>query len=445
MVLARPSRIVYTAHMTWHLDAEHTLGKSLRVRRYMLPNGLRIVLSCDRSAPIFSYQTWYRVGSRHEQPGATGMAHFFEHLMFGETAQVPTGEFDRLIEAVGGDNNAATWRDWTYYRTSLPAKELDLAIRLESDRMCHLTLSDEQVETERGVVMSERAEQVDDDIDGFLDEQLCALAYRKHPYGWPTIGHMADIRSLDRTAIDTFYRTYYAPNNAIVVVVGDIDEDRTLATIARAYGDIPAADIPASQVVLEPDQSAPRLATFTRPVAAERLLVGYKIPGQGHPDWAVADFISALLCSGPSSRLYRRLVVDSEMASSVDCGVPPFRDPALFRFSVNLARSRSAAEAIDAIDAELQTLARSAVPALELAKVKNGIETDFWAELEDCDGKAENFGHFEATLGDFRQLFAQAERLARVTADDIQRVAATYLQPELRTVVVARPSGSEAS
>lgn len=431
--------------MTWHLDAEHTLGQSLRVRRYVLANGLRIVLSSDRSAPIFSYQTWYRVGSRHERPGATGMAHFFEHLMFGETANVPAGEFDRLIEAAGGDNNAATWRDWTYYRTSLPAAELDLAVRLESDRMRHLTLSDDQVETERGVVMSERQERVDDDIDGFLDEQLDALAYRSHPYGWPTIGHMNDIRNLKRRAIGEFYRTYYAPNNAIVVVVGDIDENQALAAIARAYGDIPAADIPAPGAVDEPAQSEPRLATFTRPVAAERLLVGYKVPGLGHPDWAVADFISALLCSGPSSRLYRRLVVDTEMASSVDGGVPPFRDPALFRFSVNLARGRQATEAIDAIDAELQALAETAVPALELAKIKNGVETDFWTEMEDCDGKAENLGHYEATLGDFSQLFAVAERLAQVTDDDIRRVAATYFLPELRTAVVARPSEGQPS
>lgn len=373
------------------------------------------------------------------------MAHFFEHLMFGETAHFGAGEFDRLIEEVGGDNNAATWADWTYYRTSLPASELALAVHLESDRMRHLALSDERVETEREVVMSERQERVDDDIDGFLDERLNTLAYRVHPYGWPTIGWMDDIRALHKRAIHEFYRTYYAPNNAIITLVGDIDEEAALRAIADAYGDIPAAEIPRPEERVEPEQESPRRETFERPVAAERLLVGYKVPGQSHPDWAVADFIGALLSAGPSSRLYRRLVVDAEMASSVDGGVPPFKDPALFRFAVNMARGRSADEALLVIDDELRKLAEENVPAGELDKVKNGVETDFWTEMEDCDGKAETLGHYEATLGDFRAVFDLAARLAKVRAEDIRRVAGRYFRPEHRSVVVARPPGHDST
>ncbi len=428
--------------MSWTLDAEQALGNSLRIRRFIRSNGLRLVLLCDPAAPVFSYQTWYDVGSRDEQVGATGMAHFFEHLMFGETSTHPEGEFDRLIEEVGGDNNAATWTDWTSYRTSLPSKELDLAVRLESDRMRNLTLSDEQLRTEREVVMSERRERVDDDIDGLLDEQLNALAYRVHPYRWPTIGWMEDIHDLAKVDVQRFYDTFYAPNNATIVLVGDVDEARALDAIARHYGDIPASARPERAAIQEPEQTQERHMAIVRPVNAERLVAGYKIPGQGHPDWAVLDFISALLCGGPSSRLYHKLVVDLQMATSIDCGVTPFRDPTLFRISLNMTRDNTAADALQKVDETLAQLVERRIDDAELTKVKNGVETDFWIAMEDCDGKADSLGHYEATLGDFRELFHIAERLAAVTADDIRRVANTYLQPERRSVVVAHPSGS---
>ena len=431
--------------MSWTLDAEHALGTSLRIRRFTWPNGLRLLLLCDHAAPIFSFQTWFRVGSRHERPGATGMAHFFEHLMFGETANQPLGAFDRMIEEVGGDNNAATWNDWTFYSTSLPAAELELAMRLESDRMCNLTLSDDQLATEREVVMSERKERVEDDVDGFLDEKLSELAYRVHPYRWPTIGWMDDIRSLGKDQVNRFYRTYYAPNNATIVLVGAVEENRALELVDRYYGAIPASELAAAEVVTEPPQDAERRAEHQLPVAAERLLVGYKVPGQGHPDWAAIDFVGALLCGSPSARLYRQLVVETQMATSLDAGVPPFRDPALFRVTVNMARGHRAEDGIAALDHQLAELATTPVPERELLKIKNGLETDFWTDMEDCDGKAETLGHYETTLGDFRQLFHLADRFSQVTADDIQRVVTTYLQPSLRSIVIGRPLDSEES
>lgn len=426
--------------MSWSLSAEHALGKSLRIRRYSWTNGLRVIVLRDPAAPIFSYQTWYDVGSSDERLGATGTAHFFEHLMFGETSNHPAGAFDRLIEEAGGDNNAATWTDWTSYRTSLPATELALAVRLESDRMVNLTLSDDQVATERDVVISERRERVEDDVDGLLDERLNALAYRVHPYRWPTIGWMRDIENLAKDDIHQFYKTFYAPNNATIVLVGDVDEQRALDVIARHYGDIPASERPARPKIQEPEQVEERREVLVKPVNAERLVVGYKVPGQGHEDWAILDFIGALLCAGPSSRLYRRLVVDEQMATSVDGGIMPFRSPTLFRFAVNMTRDRIVDDALTEIDAALADLVERPIDDHELSKVKNGVETDFWIAMEDCDGKADTLGHYESTLGDFRQLFTIADRLSRVTADDIRRVTARYLQPERRTSVIATPA-----
>src|SRR5688572_24852575 len=216
------------------LEAESRIGRALHARRWRLDNGLGVIVVVDRTAPIVSYQTWYRVGSRHEEVGKTGLAHLFEHLMFAQTETLTPGEFDRVVERTGGESNAATWVDWTQYRLSLPAMDLPLAVRLESERMSRLVLTPETVEPERDVVTNERRERVEDDVDGWLDEQLMATAFEVHPYRWPTIGWMADIRSVGLDDIRAFYRTWYAPNNATLVVVGDVDEPALLQLVKDA-------------------------------------------------------------------------------------------------------------------------------------------------------------------------------------------------------------------
>ena len=429
--------------MGFALEITHPFGRDKQVKRYRFDTGLGVILLVDRAAPIVTYQTWFRVGSRHEMPGKTGIAHLFEHLMFNQTKSIAPGEFDVLIERTGGDNNAATWVDWTFYRDTLPSRDLELAIRLESDRMQHLTLDHEQLESEREVVINERMLRVEDDLDGFLDEQLMKLAYQVHPYHWPTIGWMQDIRELSLADIHAFYRTYYAPNNATIVVAGDFDATAVLELLSRYYGEIPASEIPPELAQHEPAQTEERRACFSKPIPAHRVFYGYKAPPQGHPDWAAMDFIGELLAGSPSSRLYRRLVVDREIATSIDSGVLPFRDPSLFRLELNLVRGCSPNEVEHEIETALERLRGGDISPAELEKVKSGIETDFWSQLEHCDGKAEALGHYETTLGDFRELFAMADRLHAVTADDIARVATTYLVPPQRTVVVAEPSGEE--
>ena len=424
---------------SWTLEAEGQLGRSLAVRRWRWPSGLGVITAVDRSAPVLSYQTWFRVGSRHERPGRTGMAHLFEHLMFNQTETLPPGEFDRVVERTGGESNAATWVDWTYYRLSLPARDLPLAVRLEAERMTRLVLDEGPVESERDVVTNERRERVEDDVDGWLDEQLMALAFEVHPYHWPTIGWMEDIRALPLEDIRAFYRTWYAPNNATLVVVGDFDEARLLDLVARAYGDIAPAVLPGEAGAVEPPQTAERRVTAKKPIASDRLLFGWKAPGQGDPDWAVLDLIATLLAGSPSTELHRRLVIQEEIASSVDTQLTPFRDPSLLRCAVTMARGHAAAEAIAAIDDVIDRMARVPPSPAALAKAKNLVETDFWAALVDADGKAEALGHHEAALGDFRSLTTLAERLAAVTADDVVRCVATYLRPERRSIVIAEP------
>jgi len=424
---------------SWELEAEAPAGRGVTARRYRLANGLGLIAAIDRRAPIVALQTWYRVGSRHERPGATGMAHLFEHLMFGQTEGLPPGEFDRLVERTGGESNAATWVDWTYYRLSLPARDLELGIKLEAERMQRLVLEPTPVEAERDVVTNERRERVEDDVDGWLDEQLMAHAFTEHPYRWPTIGWMEDIRALALPDIRAFYRTWYAPNNATIVCVGDFDDEKLRELIAHYYASIEPAQLPEAARVTEPEQTKERIVRAPKPIATDRLLVGYKAPGQDDPDWAALEIVSTLLAGCPSARLYRRLVIDKEAASSVDAQLTPFRDPSLLRLAVTTARGHDANEILATIDREIAALVETPPSAKEVEKAKAIAETDFWSSLVDVDGKAEALGHYETALGDFRRLSVIADRLTQVTADDVARVVRNYLLPTKRTIVIAEP------
>ncbi|MCU1276912.1 MAG: processing peptidase, partial [bacterium] len=313
------------------LVSQHPFGAGgLTARMFRMTNGLKVILVRDPSAPVFAYQTWFAVGSRHEREGITGIAHLFEHLMFNQTENHSPGELDRMIETAGGDTNAATWVDWTYYRDNLPKAELKLAVELEADRMAHLTLGETQVESEREVVANERRFRVEDDVDGFLNEELYKIAFTTHPYHWPTIGWMRDIEAISIDDCRAFYKTFYAPNNATVVLVGDVEEAPALDLIESCYGKIPSSAIPPDGAPAEPEQTSERRQSWSKPVTADKLRIGYKAPAIGHPDYAVLEVASEILFGGNSSRLHRRLVVDSEIASSTHASTAPFRDPGLY-------------------------------------------------------------------------------------------------------------------
>ena len=301
------------------------------LHRWRLGNGLGVIVLVDASAPVVAYHTWFNVGSRHERPGKTGLAHLFEHLMFGETENLRAGAFDRKLEESGAETNAATWVDWTYYHELLPADRVRrLAVRLEAERMQHLVLRDPQVASEKEVVVNERRYRVDDDVEGLANELLYKTAFSVHPYQWPTIGWMDDIKGFSPDDCVAFYRTYYAPNNATVVVVGDVRERNLLLSIRDAYGAIPSQAIPAEDVVPEPAQVEERTIELRKPTASEKLLVAFKGPALGDADHATMTMLSEILFGGRASRLYRTLVVERELAIDVRGWVSTFRDPGLF-------------------------------------------------------------------------------------------------------------------
>ena len=413
----------------------------LSASKWELDNGLTAVLMSDPTATSVSYNTWFRVGSRdeNEPAGETGLAHLFEHLMFTQTRGQPLGAFDRAIEAVGGNANAMTYYDFTAYIDNVPPDQLGLVARLESDRMVNLALDKRQVDNERDVVAEERLSSVEDSVDGSLDELMYKQAFRNHPYRWPVIGWMKDIKAMTEPKASAFYRRFYAPDNAVVVIAGRFEEAAALEALAGSYGGL-ARSSASARAVAAPELAPAKevRAALVRPVPADRLVVGYPAPGLADPDRAIYELVDELLLGGPSSRVYKKLVIEHELASSARGDVAPTRDPGLYAIWVQLTRGHTAAEAEEIILQEVAGLARTPIPERELAKAKVRLETAFWRELGSSHGKAELLGQFEIACGDFRRLFQRAGDYARVTPADVQRVVRRYLSGP-RSVVVASP------
>jgi zinc protease len=415
------------------------------LQRWRLGNGLRVIVLVDASAPVVAYYTWFNVGSRHEKPGKTGLAHLFEHLMFGETEKLKAGVFDRKLEESGAETNAATWVDWTYYHEFLPADRLRLAVDLEAERMQHLVLREPQVASEKEVVANERRYRVDDDVEGVANELLYKTAFTKHPYHWPTIGWMEDIKNFTPEDCTAFYRTYYAPNNATVVVVGDVRERSLLQWIQSAYGTIPSQTVPAEDVIPEPPQTDERRLELRKPTASEKLLIAFKGPALGDADHVTMSVLSEVLFGGRASRLYRTLVVEKELAIDVRGWVSTFRDPGLFECWVTARGAHTTPEILPVLDQAFARVRAEVVSDEEVARAKARLELGSLQQLETVGGKAEQIGFFELVLGEPAHAFRRVEAYRRVTASDLRRVARRYLVDDARTVLRVAPEAPAAA
>jgi zinc protease len=412
------------------------------VQRYRLANGLTVLVLVDRSAPVVSYYTWFFVGSRHERAGKTGLAHLFEHLMFNETESLKAGEFDRKLEENGAETNAATWVDWTYYYEAVEKGRLPLVIQLEADRMAHLVLREPQVKSEIEVVANERRFRVDDDVEGAASEILYKTAFTTHPYHWPTIGWMDDIQGFTPEDCAAFYRTFYAPNNAVVVVVGDVREAQLLEQLRDAYGSLPPSTIPADDAQPEPPQLEERTVTIAKATATEKLLLGYHGPALGDADHAPLTLLNEVLFGGRASRAYRSLVIEKEICSDVRGWVSTFRDPGLYEMHAT-ARAGKTTEDIQALlDAEVARVRAEVVTEDELARAKARLELGLLQSMETMGGKAEQIGFYETVLGDPAAPFRRLESYRRATVSDLRAAARRHLVDRGRTLVRVVPDAA---
>ena len=415
-------------------------GPKLQVERFRLANGLSLLLCEDHSAPVVAYHSWYRVGSRHEQSGKTGLAHLFEHLMFNETEHLKKGEFDQKLEEAGAESNAATWLDWTHYHVAVPKDRLKLVARLEAERMTQLVVRDAQVESEKEVVANERRYRVEDDVESSASELLWATAFRTHAYHWPTIGWMQDIEAFETEDCIDFYRTYYSPNNATIVICGDVSEAAVLSMVQASYGELPPSVLPLEDARPEPAQDAERRCEITKPTATEKVHIGYKSPALGDFDHPALAVLSEVLFGGRASRIVQDLVREREIATDARAFVGPFHDPSLIEVYASAREGHSAEELLQALERQFARVRDEPIVEAEIQRAQARLELGLVAGLETADGKASTIGFYETVLGRPGAAFERLEAFRRVSASDLRRVARRYLVDNARTVVIVRAS-----
>jgi zinc protease len=412
------------------------------VRERELPNGLRVRVLPDHTTPTVSYYTFFQVGSRNERLGFTGISHLFEHMMFNGAARYGPKEFDRVLESRGGHSNAYTSNDLTVYYEDFAAEALETVVDLESDRMRSLRIDDEALEQEREVVKEERRLRTDNSVFGLLEEQLEALVFLAHPYRWPVIGWMDDIERIGRADCESFFRTYYAPSNAVIYCVGDVDAEAVLDLVSRSYGDIPRGPPPAPVPQGEPPQRGERRALVRYPAQAGVVLAGWRGAEARSPDAAVLDVLQVCLGVGESSRLRKRLVLEEELAVSVSLSWGWRADPGVFLAFAELAPGAGPQKCEAALWEEIERVARHGVSAREIRRAQALLRSSQLHELATHHGVAHALGQAEALLGDWREAGKALEHYARVTPADVRRVAGEYLDAAKRSVVELVPEGA---
>ncbi|MBI1259314.1 MAG: insulinase family protein [Chloroflexi bacterium] len=420
------------------------------VTRHVLSNGMVVLLKEVHSAPIISWWVLYRIGSRNERTGTTGVSHWVEHMMFKGTDQFPPGYLDKAIDRVGGQWNAQTFFDYTAYYETLPASEIDLALRLEADRMINAKFDPEEVESERTVIISERQGSENSPMF-WLGEEMQAAAFRVHGYHHEIIGDMTDLHTMTRDDLYGHYKAHYMPNNAIAVAVGDFNSAELLARIEELYGSIPAGEAPALFARPEPEQMGERRVQVERPGTTSFIEVGYRVPGATDADWFKMELVNSILCGPDSmgggsidnktSRLYKALV-ETELAASVDGGMTQTIDPFLYMISVVVRDGQSRDEVEAALNKEIDRLRNGDVTEAELNRVKKQARALFAYSTERVTMQAFWLA-FTENVQSYEWFENYVANLEAVTLDEVKEAAAKYLRPQNRTVGHFIPTGGD--
>ncbi|MBL7670190.1 MAG: insulinase family protein [Bdellovibrionaceae bacterium] len=423
--------------------ASDSLRLRLPVIKYQLENGLTVLLHRDTTVPIVSYHTWYKVGSLNEAEGITGAAHMLEHMMFKGAKKYSGKDFDHIIHENGIVNNAFTTYDYTGFYQNLPPDKLELVMDLEVDRMSSLTIDPAELLKERDVVKEERRWRVDNNPMGLLRELTMSTIFKQHPYRWPVIGTMEDISNYEAPVLRRFYEQYYVPNNAILVLVGDIDIERTKSLIQKYYGKLPRKALPEIKYPDEPPQQVQYNAKLKQEVQGITFNVSFRGVPLGHPDSYALDLAAQILGSGASSRLYKRLVYQSQVAAQAFSYHSNMKDHGVFAVGVVLKPNQDMEKPLEASYNEIYRLRTQPVSDKEIKKAKIQVMKSVVDELMTVDGKARALASAEIVTGSYENLLTDIEKYNRVSPADVQRVAAKYLNTTQRSIVVLEPKSSQ--
>jgi zinc protease len=418
--------------------AQSPAASSEQAQLTVLPNGLRVLTQEMHAAPVVSVYVWYRVGSRNEHVGITGISHFVEHMMFKGSTHFGPGEASRLITRAGGWDNGMTWLDYTAYLETLPAAALDLALRIEADRMAHATFAPKQVESEKTVVLSEREGDAND--PGFyLSMAVRAAAFMAHPYHSPTIGWKSDVLAYDRAEAVKYYDTHYAPNNATLVIVGDFNTGAALKRVRDLFGPIAAKPAPPKVITVEPKQAGERRVMVRRPGASGMIEMAFHVPDATHPDHYALDIIESVLGTGRTSRLYQALV-EKHLAVSAEAANYTNLDPTVFEVYVTLPRGVTHEQAEKAALTEIERLTTDLISERELQRAKNQAKASFVYGSDSVSSLGYRLGFFDI-VANYRLLYEYVARIDAVTREQVRDAARAYLGADNRTVGWFIPTG----
>jgi predicted Zn-dependent peptidase len=415
-------------------------GPAIKFTEARLANGLRVILSEDHTAPVYSIVVHYNVGSRDERKGRTGFAHLFEHMMFKGSENVGPGEHFMLIFGTGGNMNGTTNKDRTLYYETLPSNQLDLGIFLEADRMRSLAITKDNLDNQRNAVQEERRQGLDNQPYGRSDELIDEIAYDNFAYQHSVIGSMADLAAASVEDVASFFKTYYAPNNAVLSIVGDIDSRTTLDKLRKAFESIPAQPPPPPVDLTEPKQKAERRQNVDDPLARlPRIVMVFKVPPRTSDDDDAVRVLATVLSTGRSSRLFQQLVREQQVAANVQA----FRDSSvgtgLFGVMATVAPGKTVAAVEAALLAEIEKLKTGPIAGWEIEKARNNSKRTVVSGLTSSLNRATQLAEFASIFNDAGRINQRIDRITRVTAADVQRIASTFLTAENRTVVITTP------
>lgn len=411
-------------------------AESDQVRTFTLKNGMKFIVLERSTIPNANMYTFWKVGSRNEAPGITGLSHFFEHMMFNGAKKYGPKMFDRTMEAKGGSNNAYTNSDLTVYQDWFPANALDTIFDLEADRIAHLSIAPKMVQSEREVVLSERSTRLENSNMRNLITELHSVAFTAHPYSMPTIGHESDIKAWTQDDLERYFKTWYAPNNAVAVIVGDVRFDQVKQLATRYFDAIPKRALPPKVRTVEPPQLGERRLFIKKESATTpNLTIAYKVPQMNHPDHYALEALQNVLAKGKTSRLYKALV-DARLATEVSSDSSDGFDPGLLYISAVAAPDVSADKLEKALLAEVGRLIKEGVSPEELQKVKNQMLLELYRGQETINSTAQSLGIYEVFFGDYKKLYDAPGQVQKLSVADIGQVAAKYLKKSQRTIGV---------
>ncbi len=418
--------------------------RKIQFEKYSLPNGLTVILHQDKTAPVVAVTTLYHVGSKNEDTGRTGFAHFFEHLLFEGSKNIKRGEFDKYVTNAGGALNANTSQDRTFYYELLPSNQLELGLWLESERMMHAKIEEIGVNTQREVVKEEKRQRIDNQPYGTILMEVLKRAYKVHPYRWAPIGSMEHLNAAQLSEFIDFYKTYYVPENCVLSIAGDIDIAKTKQLIQAYFGEIPKGTKPINR----PDVTEPDLGGEVRDVIEDNIqlpavIQAYRAPKQGSDEYYAFNVLSTLLSGGESSRMNKILVDDKEMAVAA-FAIPFFNEDAGLFINYALPNMGYTPEALEAaMDSIINDLKITPVSANEFQKVQNQIESEFVSSNSTMAGIAESLANYQVYFGDADLINTELAKYKKVTREDLMNVAKKYLNKDNRVVLYYVPKGSK--